>query len=250
MRTRRAFAVLSALALALSGCKGWKEAQKRAEEKREKEKTEATIAIGNLHGQLSKVRDAVRANVTAPTTCPDAEMIKTVDTKRTYGRVKLVTVSSQGLDDLVDKGKTANDINDKLGFFNSTIVTGLAIGPALPKGGYSDNDYRVKEMRINSGKYIGVVRVMRDVRPSVGDREGFEGGSFRANVVVFDYEAALPVCQVTFSAGNSDEVKWKERGVLKKTLEEALIADYVKQIRKQGESAFGRASQKKVDPDW
>lgn len=239
------------VAALVSGCKGFKEAQKRAEEKRETEKTEATIAIGNLHGQLSKVRDVVRAGPsTAPTTCPSDVMIKTVDTQRTYGRVKLVTVSGEGLDELVDKGKTTNDQTNKLGFFNSTIVTGLSIGPALPKGGYSDNDYRVKEMRINSGKYIGVVKVLRDVRPSVGDREGFEGGVFRANILVFDYEAGQPVCQATFSAGNSDEVKWKERGVLKKTLEEALIADYVKQIKKQGEGALARASAKKIDPDW
>lgn len=243
--------VLASLA-GSAGCQKWKEAQRRAAEKRASQQAETKVAIERLGDRLAAVRAKVRATSAASLReerCPDGDLLASVDAKQTNGRLRLVTVTTRALDDLVDEGATRHDAADELSFLTSTIVTGLKLGKA--KGGYDDNEYRVGEMRKESGRYLGVYSVVEDTRPEVLEKRGvitgenvFAPGRFEAWLVVYDLEAAAPVCQMHVQAESSEDVKWKERGLARKTFEDALVADYVKQVKIAAKKAAARQSSK------
>lgn len=217
------------IALVLIGCKG----QSRGKE----DAAAATAASDALQAKFSKVRGVVRAGVgeKAPSTCSLAAPLR------------LATMTPASLDELVDKGKTTMNAADKLRFLTSSSVGAIAVGPAAAGGGYAT---QIKDMQARTGMFLGVVTIEEDVRPKHGEGATITDGSFRANVVVYDYEHGTALCRITFTARTSDDLKNKVAGYSAKSIPDSILEDYVDQIKQEGNAAIGHASAGNLAFDW
>lgn len=216
--------------LVLLGCKGGA---------RVKEDAAAAMAASDaFQAKLSKVRDLVRSGAAGKAAAKDCALA---------APLRLATTTPSALDELVDKGKTTMNAADKLRFFTSSSVGALTLGPAAAGGGSAS---QVKDMQARTGMFLGVVTVEEDVRPKHGEGATITDGTFRANVVVYDYDHGTALCRITFTARTSDDMKNKVAGYSAKSIPDSILDDYVDQIKQEGNAAIGHASAGKLAFDW
>lgn len=222
--------VILGAAVALASCRGG-QAQESAEA--------GAARTDALHRQIAKVRDLARAGAgaSAPPTCAGGNA------------TRIATATPAAVDDLAGSGKTRVDTKDKLSWLTSSKVGALGIGPAAAPG-FSSYPQRITDLQATSGTLLGVVDVGEDVRPKHVEGTTFTPGSFRATVVIYDYERASVVCQVAFTAKSSDGLATELARYSRRPKADQVLDDYVKEIRREGNAALGRASSGKLAFDW
>lgn len=102
---------------------------------------------------------------------------------------------------------------------------------------------------LEAGRIIVVLRGTESKSlPELDGNDEFVMGDFQGWAVVFDYVDGKPLCQVPLAVESSESVTHIEGGLLGKTPEEAITADFQDRFRKELQKALGKIS-KKVQPD-
>jgi hypothetical protein len=90
--------------------------------------------------------------------------------------------------------------------------------------------------------YIVIFWDKRRAMPKVSGDDGFEGGYFEGDVIVFERKTGNALCRTAVAASSSEEVSHKTRGISAKSAEDALNDDFRKQFANAASAALKRIS--------
>lgn len=89
--------------------------------------------------------------------------------------------------------------------------------------------------------YLGFLITTQKSLPKVADEKPFTG-SLKGWIVIIDLKTQKMVCQVDLEVQNSQEIKYRTRGMFGKNADEALLGDFKEQYKKEVQNALGKIS--------
>lgn len=105
----------------------------------------------------------------------------------------------------------------------------------------NDLKWRISQMYKNS-PYLGFLVTSEKRLPKLADEKTFISGSIQGWIVIFDLETKNKVCQVPLEVFNSEDVKFKTRGMFSKNSDEAVLDDFKSQYKTQVREALKKIS--------
>lgn len=92
--------------------------------------------------------------------------------------------------------------------------------------------------------YMGILTTSQKIAPKIQDDENFVSGLIEGWVVVIDTSTKTAICQVPLLVQNSEQIKFKTRGLLSQGADEAILSDFKNQYAIQLKQALEKISQK------
>lgn len=224
---------------------------KELEEKRKVEKAAAAASVDAIRLQLKAAAGLIPTAAITETQCPEEAL------KADLSRRKAANKNGSLLDTpvrveqgslLASAGLEGTDTrkNPILKWMSDDTVG--RVFEMEGKTGYSrDSEAETLSKRFaEKGTYLWVFRLVQFEPPVVSKEAGiasdaeYEGGRAEAWLILWDLQANAAVCASAFAGKSSKEISYKDEGVMKQTLQEALQDDLSDVLKEEATQARNR----------
>ena len=204
----------------------------------EKDKAKAAQQKTEYVASLGAIQKTLASNVLPdPGPCP-----KLAEKPDGYGGWDgFAQTATPGLFAKLDGKGSSKDELETWGWLSSDWLEELILAEAGEKvAGFQASSHVTM---LAKSPYIVIFKDRRRAMPKVSGDEGFDGGYFEGDLVVFERKTGKALCRTSLAAESSEEVSHKTRGFAAKSAEDALNGDFRKQF-----SSAASAALKKISP--
>ena len=204
----------------------------------EKDKAESSLQATEYVASLKAIQKTLAQNTLPPPgPCPKLE----VKPEKGYGGWDgFAQTATPGLFAKLDGNGSGKDELETWGWLSSDWLEELILKESGEKtAGFQASSHVTM---LAKSPYIVIFWDKRRAMPKVSGDDGFEGGYFEGDVIVFERKTGNALCRTAVAASSSEEVSHKTRGISAKSAEDALNDDFRKQFANAASAALKRIS--------